>query len=322
MVNFPEAKFANVNGIRMAYYEMGEKSERPPIILSHGFPEIAYSWRHQMPALAAAGWHVIAPDQRGYGLTDQPDAIEDYDIHHLTGDLAALLDHLGYEKGIFCGHDWGGFVVWQMPLLHAERTAGVIGVNTPFTPRAPMDPIELMRMAFGENMYIVTFQEPGRADAILNADPAKALRLFYRKTDMSLAEFEALPQEQKNFALLDMLQTPEDEWRGRPLLSDEEFAFYKETYDRTGFTGGINWYRNFTRNWETTADVEQMVKVPSLMISAADDAVLSPAMAEGMEQWVPDLEKHIIDDCGHWTQSEQPDELNRLMTDWLGRRFA
>ncbi|MBS0332224.1 MAG: alpha/beta fold hydrolase, partial [Proteobacteria bacterium] len=138
--HMPSVRRAPVNGIDMAYYEAGPR-EGAPIVLCHGFPELAFSWRHQLKALGEAGRWVIAPDQRGYGLTSRPDAVADYDIEHLTGDLVGLLDHLGVEKAIFCGHDWGGLVVWQMPLMHRDRVAGVIGLNTPFLPRSPIDPI-------------------------------------------------------------------------------------------------------------------------------------------------------------------------------------
>ena len=149
--DMPPVNFAEINGVRLAYYEAGPKTGNP-IILCHGWPELAYSWRHQIKALADAGRWVIAPDQRGYGDSDKPAAVEDYDIPHLTDDMAGLLDHLGAEKGIFCGHDWGGFIVWQMPLRHPTRVAGVIGLNTPFSPRAPADPIAIMRQRFGEEM--------------------------------------------------------------------------------------------------------------------------------------------------------------------------
>ena len=145
MIEMPPLQFAETNGIRMGYYEAGPKTDTPPVILCHGWPEIAFSWRHQIKALAAAGIRVIAPDQRGYGATERPEPIEAYDIEHLTGDLVGLLDHLGIDKAIFVGHDWGGFVVWQMPLRHIDRVAGVVGVNTPHTDRAPADPIELLR---------------------------------------------------------------------------------------------------------------------------------------------------------------------------------
>jgi pimeloyl-ACP methyl ester carboxylesterase len=318
-INWNAPRYVETNGIRMAVYEQGKGV---PVVMCHGFPELAYSWRHQIPAVANAGFHAIAPDQRGYGLTDRPSPIEDYDIQHLTGDLVGMLDAMKIEKAVFVGHDWGGFVVWQMPLLHPSRVAGVIGVNTPFMPRAPMDPITLMRMAYGEEMYIVFFQKPGVADAILGADPAKTLRLFYRKTGITLEEFDKRPAEEKNFALVRALELDEKLWPGHVLLSPEELEVYRTAFARTGFTGGINWYRNFTRNWQTTEGVTQKVNVPALMIIATNDVVLRPSLADGMEQYVPDLEKHLIKDCGHWTQAEKPDELNRVMVDWLKRRFG
>src|SRR5438445_9671780 len=165
MIEMPPLQFAQTKGIRMGYYEAGPKTDMPPVILCHGWPELAFSWRHQIKALAEAGIRVIAPDQRGYGATDRPEAVEEYDIEHLTGDLVGLLDHLGIDKAIFVGHDWGGFVVWQMPLMHPGQVAGVVGLNTPFMPRSPVDPIAAMRFRFGPDMYIVWFQTPGEADA-------------------------------------------------------------------------------------------------------------------------------------------------------------
>jgi pimeloyl-ACP methyl ester carboxylesterase len=320
MVGMPEPRMVKTNGIDMAVYEAGPKSGIP-VVLCHGFPELAYSWRHQIPALAAAGYHVLAPDQRGYGLTSRPDKVEDYDMAHLTGDLAGLLDALGIEKAIFAGHDWGGLVVWQMPLLHPKRVRGVIGVNTPFIPRAPMDPIVAMRAAFGDDMYIVYFQKPGEADAALAKDVGKSFRFFMRKNGGTAADFAKRPAEERNFALVKALATDESTWPGELLLNKEELAFFVDTFTRTGFTGGINWYRNFSRNWQASANLEQKVRVPGLMIMAEDDVVLSPAMADGMEAYVPDLEKALIRKCGHWTQQEHPDQVNTIMIDWLKRRF-
>ncbi len=318
-INWNAPRYVETNGIRMAVYEQGKGV---PVVMCHGFPELAYSWRHQIPAIANAGFHAIAPDQRGYGLTDRPPAIEDYDIKHLTGDLVGMLDAMKIERAVFVGHDWGGFVVWQMPLLHPSRVAGVIGVNTPFMPRAPMDPIALMRMAYGEEMYIVFFQKPGVADALLGRDPAKTLRLFYRKSGITLEEFDKRPAEEKNFALARAFDVDESLWPGKVLLTPEELEVYRSAFARTGFTGGINWYRNFTRNWQASEGVEQKVNVPCLMVMAANDVVLRPSLADGMEAYVSDLEKHLIKDCGHWTQAEKPDELNRVIVDWLKRRFG
>ena len=318
-VNWNEPNYAQVNGIRLAWFEQGSGV---PVVMCHGFPELGYAWRHQVPALAAAGFRAIAPDQRGYGFTKGPDAIESYDIQHLTGDLVGLLDHLKIDKAVFVGHDWGGMVAWAMPQLHPTRVAGVIGVNTPFLPRAPMDPIALMRAAYGEDMYIVFFQKPGPADTILAADPGKTLRFFYRKSAMTIAEFDKLPAEQRNLALVTALQSDESLWPGTPIHTPEEHAHFVKMFTRTGFTGGINWYRNFTRNWQIMENVPQRVECPALMVMADNDIVLRPSMADGMEAFVPDLEKHLIRNCGHWTQSEQPEELNRAMTGWLRRRFG
>ncbi|MGK2742292.1 alpha/beta fold hydrolase [Tepidicaulis sp. LMO-SS28] len=321
---FPEPYFVKTNGIDMAVYEMGPK-DGVPVILSHGWPELAYSWRHQLPALAKAGFRAIAPDQRGYGKTGGPKGEENvplYSIKNLTNDMAGLLDALKLDKAIFCGHDWGGMVVWQMSLLHPERVAGVIGVNTPFIPRLTSDPIEAMRAAYGDDMYIVFFQKFGVAEKLLGEDTARSMRFFYRKRGITMSEWEKLPPEMKNFSFMDGLKAPEETWPGERLLTDEEYAVYTKAFEESGWEGGINWYRNFSRNWRETEGVEQKVNVPALMISAADDVVLSPAMTEGMEKYVPDLEKHIIQDCGHWTQSEKPDELNALMVEWLKRRYA
>jgi pimeloyl-ACP methyl ester carboxylesterase len=322
MVAFPEPHFVKTNGIDMAVYEMGPK-DGVPVVMCHGFPELAYSWRHQLPALAAAGFRAIAPDQRGYGRTTRPAAVTDYDMAHLTDDLAGMLDALGLKDAIFCGHDWGGIVSWQMPLRHPSRVRGSIGVNTPFLPRGPMDPIAMMRMAFGEDMYIVMFQKPGVADAALARDVGKSFRFFMRKAGMKAADYAKLPAEQRNLALVKALEADESGWGGgQPLLNAEEMKYFVDTFTKTGFTGGINWYRNFTRNWELSAGQEQKVRVPGLMIMAEDDVVLSPAMADGMEQYVPDLEKALIKDCGHWTQQEHPAQVNAIMVDWLKRRFG
>ena len=328
----PPVAYADTNGVRMAYYEAGPR-RGTPIIFCHGFPELAFSWRHQLRALEAAGRWAVAPDQRGYGLTSRPGPVEAYDMEQLTGDMVGLLDHLGVDQAIFCGHDWGGIVVWQMPLRHRDRVAGVIGLNTPFYPRAPADPIEIMRRRFGEDMYIVHFQKRGEADAALGGDVAKAMNFFMRRplpgappagaglSGSVLAE--GRPSEGESaFALIKVLEAydPALDPRERFLTPDEMTAFV-ETFERTGFTGGINWYRNFTRNWRDSQGIADRVAVPSLMVMADKDAVLPPSAADGMEAYIPDLEKVLINDCGHWTQQEKPNEVNRVILDWLDRRF-
>jgi pimeloyl-ACP methyl ester carboxylesterase len=316
----PPAQRARVNGIELAYYEAGPRTGSP-IVLCHGFPELAFSWRHQVKALADAGRWVIAPDQRGYGLSGLQEAVADSDTEHLTGDLVGLLDHVGAEQAVFCGHDWGGIVVWQMPLMHRERVAGVIGLNTPFMPRPPADPIVIMRNRFGPDMYIVWFQKPGEADAVLGADVEKTMRFFMRKPRALQAA--AQPAEGgSTFAFRQLLETWDGSDEGSQLLTRDELAVFVEAFRRTGFTGGINWYRNFTRNWERAEGLPQRIDgLPCLMITAELDAVLTPAMAEHMPLVVGDLETHMVKGSGHWTQQEKPEEVNRLILDWLDRRF-
>ena len=318
--HMPPVKRAQVNGIEMAYYEAGPRGG-VPVVLCHGFPELAFSWRHQLKAFGDAGRWVIAPDQRGYGLSSRPEAIAQYDMEHLTGDLVGLLDHLGVEKAIFCGHDWGGIVVWQLPLLHPTRVAGVIGLNTPFMPRAPLDPIALMRMRFGPDMYIVWFQTPGDADAVLSADVEKTMRFFMRKP-AGLNTTAASTEGGSTFAFKDLLQQWDASDIGSQFLTNDELASFVETFQRTGFSGGINWYRNFSRNWERSEGLPaRLDDLPCLMITAELDPVLSPAMAEGMPGMINDLEMHMVSGSGHWTQQEKPEEVNRLILDWLHRRF-
>jgi pimeloyl-ACP methyl ester carboxylesterase len=317
----PPVQRAEVSGIELAYYEAGPR-EGVPIVLCHGFPELAFSWRHQLKALGEAGRWVIAPDQRGYGLSSRPEAVADYDMEHLTGDLVGLLDQLGVEKAIFCGHDWGGIVVWQAALMHPARVAGVIGLNTPFMPRAPADPIALMRMRFGPDMYIVWFQTPGDADAVLGADVEKTMRFFMRRPAGLATAVEPASEGGSTFAFKQLLQQWDASDIGGQLLDAEELAAFVETFQRTGFTGGINWYRNFTRNWERSEGLPERIDgLPCLMITAELDAVLSPAMAEGMPGMIGDLEMHMVHGSGHWTQQEKPEEVNALILHWLDRRF-
>jgi pimeloyl-ACP methyl ester carboxylesterase len=321
----PPVQYADVNGIRMAYYEAGPRTG-VPIILCHGFPEIAFSWRHQIKALADAGRWVIAPDQRGYGLTPGPEDVEAYDIVHLTDDLAALLDHLGAPKAVFCGHDWGGIVVWQMALRHPDRCAGIISLNTPFMPRPPADPIEIMGRRMGEEMYIVHFQKPGEADAIL-ADARRTMSCFMKKPPEGQPRSAGMASERKEgdpsvFALVRQIEAYDaaKDPRGA-FLTDDEFEAFVESFNRSGFTGGINWYRNMSRNWRLSEGQDQTVRAPTLMVMAEKDAVLPPSACDGMERFIPDLEKQLVEDSGHWTQQEQPGAVNGILIDWLGRRF-
>lgn len=317
----PPPQSAQINGVRMTWYEAGPK-DGPPIVLCHGFPETAFSWRWQIPALAEAGYRVIAPDQRGYGLTESPEAVTDFDMAHLTGDLVGLLDHLAIEKAVFCGHDWGGIVVWQLPLMHPDRCAGIIGLNTPFIRRYPIDPIELFRKAFGPDMYIVWFQTPDEPEAVLGADVAKSMRFFMRKPGAVRDAGEAPKEGGSSFAFGQALAHYDPKSDPNQFLSDEDMDVFVALFQHSGFRGGVNWYRNFTRNWEASADLPTRIDgIPCLMIMAEKDAVLSPAMADGMEEVISDLEKVLVTGSGHWTQQEKPEAVNGFIIGWMRRRF-
>ncbi|MDG2308806.1 MAG: alpha/beta hydrolase [Candidatus Binatia bacterium] len=314
-----QRRTVETNGIRMAFMEQGTG---PAVVLCHGFPELGYSWRHQMAAVADAGFRVIAPDLRGYGGTDRPEPVADYDIVHLNGDLVGLLDALEIDQAIFVGHDWGGNLVWEMPKMHRDRTAGVIGVNTPALARAPVEPTTIFKMMFGDNFYILHFQQPGIADAGLAKDVRRTFRKLMR-SGVPLEQYASstFREDGKMRNMVDAVEG--DQEVGELIVSEEELGVYVDTFERTGFTGGINWYRNFDRNWELSAAwADNPIDVPSLMVTAELDPALRPELAEPMKEFVPDLETVQIGGSGHWTQQEKPDELNRLMVDWLRRRFG
>jgi pimeloyl-ACP methyl ester carboxylesterase len=310
-------RMVSTNGVELHVTEAGEGF---PVVFAHGFPELAYSWRHQIPAVAAAGYRAIAPDQRGYGRSSKPEAIEDYDIVHLTDDLLGILDDLGEERAVFVGHDWGSMVVWQMAVLHPERVAGVCGMSVPFLPRGPVPPVQLMRQVFGDSFfYILYFQEPGVADADLGADAGTTMRRMLAgltvrqdQTDQDLAGLAA--PDGRGF--VDRMPEPKElpGW-----LSQEELDFYTAEFSRTGFTGGINWYRNFDRNWELTEHVaDRHVTMPSLFITGSDDPVNLMSSSALMDGWLDDHRgTHLVDGAGHWVQQEKPDEVNRLLLTFL-----
>lgn len=319
MTDFNNPRMIKTNGIDMAVHEAGKGM---PVVFCHGFPELGYSWRHQLKALSAAGYHAIAPDQRGYGGTTSPPNVEDFDMAHLTDDLCGLLDVLGYDEAVFVGHDWGGSVVWSMATLHPDRVAGVVGVNTPHRPRSPVDPIEMMREVFGDKMYIVQFQEPDRPEALLEKDVDRVFRMMMRRSEMNIEQLTEAEGKQPEFDIFATLESGEWEDVGEPILSPEELEHFVETFKRTGFRGGINWYRNFTRNWKLSEGVSEYISMPSLMIMAENDVVLPPSAADGMEDICADLEKVLIRGSGHWTQQEKPEEVSAALINWLGRKIC
>ena len=312
---FPEPRFVDTNGIRMAIYEQGRG---PAVVLLHGFPELAYSWRHQLPALADAGYRAIAPDQRGYGKTDCPPAVSDYSIEELIADIKGFLDTLGLASATFVGHDWGALLLWQMALMTPEQIDGLVILNIPFLARPPVNPITLFRQRFGDDFYIVNFQDSDEADKAFAADPKHFFDVMMRKGQITREVFDQLPPEMKSLSLLAVMDRQQS--GGEPLLSDAERDYFADAFAASGFTGPINWYRNWKHNWESLEGFDQTVRIPTLFIGARDDVLISPSYIEAMKPHVSDLEIHMLEPCGHWSQQERPDEVNALMLDWLARQ--
>ncbi|MEV4477416.1 alpha/beta hydrolase [Nonomuraea sp. NPDC049504] len=308
--DFPEPTLIPVNGVELEVFEAGRENAGKPIVLCHGWPEHAFAWRHQMPALAAAGYHVIAPNQRGYGNSSRPAEVTDYDIEHLSGDLVALLDHYGYEDAAFAGHDWGAFVVWGLTLLHPDRVNKVINLSLPYQARGEKPWIESMEDTFGGDFYFVHFnRRPGVADAVFDENTFRFLRNLYRKN--------VPPREPRpGMALIDLAraETP----LGEPIMSDGELAVLVSAFESSGFTGGINWYRNLDRNWHLLADVDPVIRQPTLMIYGDRDVI---PRGENLAEFVPDVEVVSLD-CGHWIQQEKLEETNQAMVKWLERQDA
>ncbi|MFD0883547.1 alpha/beta fold hydrolase [Streptosporangium algeriense] len=308
--DFPKPTLVSVNGVELEVFEAGRQNAGKPIVLCHGWPEHAFSWRHQVPALAAAGYHVIVPNQRGYGNSSRPAEVTNYDIEHLSGDLIALLDHYGYEDATFVGHDWGAFVVWGLTLLHPGRVNKVINLSLPYQVRGEKPWVELMEEMFGGDFYFVHFnRQPGVADAVFEDHTFQFLRNLYRKNEP--------PREpQPGMALIELARAEKP--LGEPIMSDGELAVLVSAFESSGFTGGINWYRNLDRNWRLLADVDPIIQQPTLMIYGDRDVI---AKSERLTDFVPNAETVSLD-CGHWIQQEKPKETNQVILNWLGRRDA
>ncbi len=307
--DFPKPTLISVNGVELEVFEVGRENTGKPIVLCHGWPEHAFSWRHQIPALAEAGYHVIVPNQRGYGNSSCPSEVTDYDIEHLSGDLVALLDHFGYEKATFVGHDWGAAVVWGLTLLHPDRVDKVINLALPYQERGEMPWIEMMEAIFGGDFYFVHFnRQPGVADAVLNENTSQFLRNMFRKN------LPLTPPEPGMMINLARAEMP----LGEPILSDVELAVFVSAFEASGFTGSINWYRNLDRNWHILADVNPIIQQPTLMMHGDRDLI---PKFEKLTDFVPNAEVVSLD-CGHWIQQEKPEETNHAILKWLEQQDA
>lgn len=308
--------FVKTNGIVMHVVEAGEGF---PVVFCHGFPEMWYSWRHQMRALAEAGFRAIAPDQRGYGESSTPTRIDAYTQRQLVGDIVGMLDVLRIPRCVIVGHDWGGMVAWNAAMLARDRVERVVGINTPFIPRAPMKPTDAMRaMAAGGFHYILYFQTPA-ARTELERDVERTLRGFYQDPPTADAgdEIRKAPPGVFGRSGGGLLDRFPDSPHGK-FLSDKDFEVFVAAFKKSGFRGGLNWYRCIDKNWEESAGQVDRVEQPALMITAELDVVLRPEMAEGMTTWVPNLRNTVlIKGSGHWTQQEKPAEVNAALLDFL-----
>jgi pimeloyl-ACP methyl ester carboxylesterase len=305
-----EHRIVQTNGINMHVAEIGDGK---PVIFVHGFPELWRSWRKQMPAVAAAGYRAIAPDMRGYGRTDAPKNVEDYDVHQLTGDLCGLLDDIGAEKAFFVGHDWGAWAMWFMALLHPERVEAFANLSVPYQPRSHFPPIERMTELFGENFfYIVYFQEVGPAERELSEDVRKTVLRFAWSVSgqASSEEFNILPKQGTGF--LDQMNDPQApmDW-----FTDTDLDYFVQEFSRTGYFGPVSWYRNIDRNWQTTPQLDgAKITQPVVFIAGTKDPVIRMVPPDGMRDWVPDLRKTVlIEGSGHWVHMENPEPVNEAI---------
>lgn len=319
--DFPERQFIDAGDVRLAIYEAdGDAARtRPPVILIHGWPEIAYAWKNQIHALAEAGFRTIAVDLKGFGYSDAPVDTALYDIEHITGDLAALLDALDINQAYFCGHDWGGSIVWSMGQWRASRVAGIIGVCTPLRPRPPAPPITILKKRFTEKHYFVQFQEPGVAEKLFARDVERFVQMMFRKPAPRERWAALIPEI---YDLPGRFRSDMPAHKDDLIVSDEIIKVYVDAFQQSGFHGGINLYRNVDRNWTLMEGRDETVRAPALWIGADLDLFLPPESADGMEKIVPKLEKHVINDSGHWVMWEQPDRLNKLIIDWLMRQIS
>ncbi|MGF0315415.1 alpha/beta fold hydrolase [Nocardia fluminea] len=284
------------NGIELRVVEHGEGA---PVVFCHGFPELGFSWRHQVFALADAGFRTLTPDMRGYGGSSRPERVEDYDILTVCADLVGLLNEAGVADAIFVGHDWGASVVWQLARAYPDRVRAVAGLSVPATPRSSGPPVPILRSRLGDDFYMCWFQEPGVADAVLAAN--------VRHT---LLQDEVLSA--RGFLDTGAAEPALPDW-----LSPAEFDYYVQAFTETGFTGGLNYYRNLDRSWERTAQLADEITQPSLFIGGSADPVIAFTPIAKMPAVLTDLRRSLIlDGAGHWIQQQRPAEVNAALIDF------
>jgi len=322
-------RIVSTNGIKMHIAEAGTG---PSVLMCHGFPESWYSWRHQLIALADAGFHAVAPDMRGYGQTDSPEDMEQFTLLHLVGDIVGLLDALEAPQAAIVGHDWGAPVAWHAALMRPDRFRGVVGLSVPHRPRqaGTERPTSLMPQTPDAMFYQLYFQQPGVAEAEFERDHRRTVRnLLYggsgaaRETAQPVGgdvDFYATGMVPRGGGLLGTRPDPSalPSW-----LTEADVDFYAGEFKRVGFRGGLNWYRNIDRNWEFLAPwVGAKVTVPALYMAGDRDLVLSfrgiAQLLPALKQFVPNLQDTIIlPGCGHWTQQERPNEVNTAVIKFL-----
>jgi len=324
----PTQRMIESNGIRL---NIAEQGKGPLVLLCHGFPESWYSWRHQIDALAAAGFHAVAPDMRGYGKSDRPEAIDQYTIFHLVGDLVGLLDALEAPTAVIVGHDWGANIAWQAARLRPDRFRAVVALSVPFRPRGPVRPTSVMPRTADAQFYQLYFQEPGVAEAELERDPRATVRnMLYGGSGEGAAAIRAAAASSGASPNLGMVPKGGGFLRGSGApatlpawLSEADIDFYAGEFKRSGFRGPLNYYRNIDRNWELTAAFADVkVTVPALYVAGDRDMVVSfpgtEQLLANLKQFVPALRDiQMLAGCGHWTQQERASEVSTAIIDFV-----
>ncbi len=317
MSNISERRVAT-NGIELNIAEQQPAGDgKGLIIMYHGFPESWYSWRHQFAPLADMGYHAVAPDMRGYGKSDKPDDIKAYNQVEVVNDIIGLIPALGYETAIVFGHDWGAPTAWSCALNHTDKVTAVGALSVPFTPRADAPPLDTMKQLFKDMFfYQLYFQEPGVAEAELESDIRRSLRKFFH---MGSGQFDATGMQPKP-ADADLLSDLPDPGQLGDWCSEEDLDFYTGEFERSGFRGPLNYYRNHNETWEMTAGAPTQIHQPAMFVAGDKDGVIMMAAEalQKMPERVTDLRTNtLIPGIGHWTQQEAPDEVNKEMQAFL-----